>query len=97
MCTLDPVPTPRPCSTGELWGPQNSFEGRGTRGARHTRGLCPGTCVDRCVRGRCVSCPEGYRPSPGPRARPEGRALQPGLPGLLYLSLQFARMPPVCP
>ena len=97
MCTLDPVPTPRPCSAGELWGPRNSLEGRGTRGARHTRGLCPGTCVDRCVSGRCVSCPEGYRPSPGPSARPEGRALQPGLPGLLYLSLQFARMPPVCP
>lgn len=64
VCTLDPVPTPRPCSAGELWGPWNSLEGRGTRGARHTpgrgpgAGLCPGTCVVRCVRGRCVSCPD---------------------------------------
>ena len=58
VCTLDPVPTPRPCSAGELWGPWNSLEGRGTRGARHTRGLCPGTCVVRCVRSRCVSCPD---------------------------------------
>ena len=68
MRTPDPVPTPRPCSAGALWGPWNSLEGSGTRGPRHplawgTRSegggrLCPGTCVVRRVRGRCVSCPD---------------------------------------